>query len=103
MKQKFFTKVKRPANKVMMQDIYMGMTEINASYYNHGKGHHVLPYTPNPSCGYKIGTLFKDEYGANLLFYDGHLSWYRATKLEDVGETCLLEASTWRVYSLLNN
>ena len=95
--------LRRFAGKVMMQDLYMGDIVSKRVYYNHGTGQSMVPDQENPSRGYKKGTLFRNEYGANLLFYDGHSSWYNSTKLKNVGPVIEPTGnSDGRVFSLPN-
>ena len=99
---KSFDGFKRSASKVMMQDHYRGNPTNKTVYYNHGKGPSIIPQPTNPACGRRKGTLFKDEDGANLLFYDGHVNWYRSGKLEDAGAATRPSSNPVRVFSLLN-
>ncbi len=78
--------LKRPSSKTIMQDTCLGDIDDKLVRYNHGKGA-VFQGKPkiNPSHGNKLGRLYKDCDGANLLFYDSSVQWYSFNKLEDVG------------------
>ena len=82
-------KVNNPASKAMMQDRFEGHLVDNGIKYNHGGGNIVWPnMSINPASGFRLGELYKDGDGANILFYDGSVEWYRFSRLDDVGPMC---------------
>lgn len=82
-------KTNNPSSKVMMQDRFSGHLVDKWTKYNHGDGNITWPNRDtNPSSGFKLGELYKDGDGANLLFYDGSVDWYRFSHLDDVGPMC---------------
>ena len=81
-------KTQSPGGKVFMQDAY-NQNQLSFDYtaFNHGKGQFAQFLPDNPSWvikgGQYVSPLLCD--GANLVFYDNHVSWYNRHELDDVG------------------
>ncbi|NQZ71281.1 MAG: type II secretion system protein [Lentisphaeria bacterium] len=88
-------RVENPESQVLMQDrLYSHPTGLQMS--NHANGDYQQPFTAdNPSNTRILGIC----YGANLLFFDGHVNWYDFNSLEDVGSLSASMLAT-SVYSI---
>jgi prepilin-type N-terminal cleavage/methylation domain-containing protein/prepilin-type processing-associated H-X9-DG protein len=98
-------KAKGPGGMVMMQDVFYARYDSSPwAECNHGSGSPVEPLPfDNPSYVTRSlsGADPSNGYGANLLFYDGHVKWYKFKDLDDVG-TYHPEFQMISVYSKLN-
>jgi hypothetical protein len=78
-------KVKSPSSAVMMQDQFRkNLDNPLESTYNHGYGDLKIGGAEQP-CSAKLKGPMTLAAGANIMYYDGHITWVSTPNLEDVG------------------
>lgn len=88
------SQVPNPSERVMMQDRFQ-MLSATLWWVQHGNG--PLDVGSNPSNVRRKLSTIADAFGANILFFDGHVEFLPPSRLVDVGR--LHGANAQRVYS----